>query len=98
MNKIKMLLLGAGALLVAMPAMAADIQPKPMAVYAPTQAVNWTGFYAGAHIGGAFGSASTTDVNGGVPPGPFNYTTTGVIGGGQVGVNYQWSNIVSGMS
>ena len=60
-------------------------------------AVNWTGFYAGAHIGGAFGNASTIDINGGVPPGPFNYTTTGVINGGQVGVNYQWSNIVTGV-
>ena len=98
MSKIKALLLCAGASLIAMPAIAADL-PKaaPVPVYAPAPAVNWTGFYAGVNIGGAQGHVSTTDLNGGVPPGPFNYNTNGVIGGGQVGFNYQWNNIVAGL-
>lgn len=81
----------------ASPAFAGDIAaPVPMTTYAPPlSAVNWTGFYVGGHVGGALGNVTTTDLNGGVAPGPFGYKTTGVIGGGQGGFNYQWNNVVA---
>ena len=55
----------------------------------PTKAMpsyyNWSGFYAGLNVGGAFGNASVTDTNGGVPAGPYAYQPKGVFGGGQAG-------------
>ena len=45
---------------------------------------NWTGLYAGVNAGGAWGSS--TGVN-----------ASGVIGGGQLGYNWQTSNIVFGI-
>lgn len=67
----------------------------------PTKAMpsyyNWSGFYAGLNVGGAFGNASVTDTNGGVPAGPYAYQPKGVFGGGQAGFNYQWQNVVLGI-
>ena len=56
MNKI---LLGAAALAaLAAPAFAADMPPrtytKAPAYTAPAVVYNWTGFYIGGHVGGAF--------------------------------------------
>lgn len=58
---------------------------------------NWTGFYAGAHIGGAWGDVDVKDTNGGVPPGPFNYSPDGVFGGGTAGYNHQVGSFVFGI-
>jgi len=56
---MKKLLLGAAALIaLAAPAAAADIPPRPYAkapaYTAPAVVYNWTGFYIGGHVGGAF--------------------------------------------
>ena len=56
---MKRLLFGAAALIVfASPAMAADMPARTYTkapVYTPPQAIyNWTGFYVGGHIGGAW--------------------------------------------
>ena len=56
---MKKLLLGAAALIaLAAPAVAADIAPRPYtkapAYTAPAVVYNWTGFYIGGHVGGAF--------------------------------------------
>ena len=56
---MKKILLGAAALAaMAAPAFAADIQPRPYtkapAYTAPQVVYNWTGFYIGGHVGGAF--------------------------------------------
>jgi outer membrane immunogenic protein len=81
-----------------MPAMAADMVPYDKA----PPLLNWTGLYVGANIGWA-GSADSivntgTDTGGaglgrylvlGGIPGRLNLTNTGVIGGGQIGYNWQ---------
>ena len=56
---MKKLLLGAATLIaLAAPAAAADIPPRPYAkapaYTAPAVVYNWTGFYIGGHVGGAF--------------------------------------------
>ena len=58
-TKMKKLLIGAAALAaMAAPAFAADMPPRPYtkapAYTAPQVVYNWTGFYIGGHVGGAF--------------------------------------------
>jgi outer membrane immunogenic protein len=96
MKQIVLAGLALGAL--AMPALAADMAPLPI----PPPLLSWTGFYVGGNAGWA-GSADTitnlgTDtgtgglgtslLNGGIP-GEINVRQTGVIGGGEVGYNWQ---------
>lgn len=63
----------------------------------PAKADPWTGPYAGAHVGYGWGDMSVKDIDGGVAPGPFNYSTNGIFGGGTLGYNYQLSGIVVGL-
>src|SRR5689334_15013350 len=58
---------------------------------------SWTGFYAGAHVGYAWGNADVTDTNGGVPPGPFSYEPKGAFGGVTAGYNWQFQSLVVGL-
>ena len=91
---MKKLLLSAAAVLVAAPALAADLpraaEPVAPAYIAPT-AFNWTGFYAGLHAGygfsGRFGSNRGDNISG----------ASGFIGGAQVGYNYQIDPLVIGI-
>jgi opacity protein-like surface antigen len=86
MNKISVavfsLLLGAGA------AHAADM---PNLVAAPRILWSWTGFYIGGQLGGGFGTSQFSD-----PAGPAIYggsvRAPAVVGGGQIGVNWQVPN------
>jgi outer membrane immunogenic protein len=98
---LKNKILLAAFVLVAGPAMAADLPVKAPLVAAP-QAYNWTGFYVGANIGYGWGDSKsgTTDFYDpafvGSIPGTSN-SMNGVIGGGQVGYNQQFGNIVFGL-
>ncbi|MBB3771889.1 MULTISPECIES: outer membrane protein [Ancylobacter] len=78
------------ALLVAVPAFAADLA-KPYPTKAPMVVAepvfSWTGFYIGGNLGGAWGSGNAAASNLGLDP-------DGFVGGGQVGVNYQFDNNV----
>lgn len=78
----KFLLTGAAlaVLAVATPALAADMAVRGPVYKAPAVAplFNWTGFYAGGHVGYGWGDASGVDTN-------------GWFGGGQIGVNYQFA-------
>jgi outer membrane immunogenic protein len=78
------------ALSLTVPATAADLAARPYATKAPPYVApmvyNWTGFYVGANIGGAF---SSEDV--GSTVGSFSTDPSGVLGGVQVGYNYQFS-------
>lgn len=70
-------------------AFAADLPSRKEApVYiAPVPAFSWTGFYVGADIGGSFGSTSLhSDWTGW---NSHSLDTSGVLGGGYVGYNYQ---------
>lgn len=103
---MKKLLLGAiGALAVSGSAFAADLAARPY-TKAPVMAApafSWTGFYVGAHIGGAGQDGSSTLVS---APAPLLFPvgtsipgkSEGFIGGGQAGYNYQFSpNWVAGI-
>jgi outer membrane immunogenic protein len=79
-------------------AFAADLPSRKEApVYvAPTPAFSWTGFYVGADIGGAFSSTSLN--NSWTGWNSHSLDTSGVMGGGYVGYNYQFNqNFVLGL-
>jgi outer membrane immunogenic protein len=82
---MKKLLLGAAALIAfAAPAVAADIPARTYSkapVYTAPEAVyNWTGFYIGGHLGGAFGGDNSLQGSGGR-----------FLGGVQGGFDYQFA-------
>jgi len=71
--------------------------PPPVVEAAPS----WTGLYLGAHVGYGWGDSDTTIVTpSGTFPAGFALDTShpkGVLGGGQVGVNYQIGQFVFGL-
>jgi outer membrane immunogenic protein len=83
-------LLGAAGVANAADFYAPGYKDGPVAAY-PT----WTGYYIGAHIGGAWSTIDFTDVTS-VPNVPFNNDASGIFGGGQIGYAYQLGNLVIG--
>jgi outer membrane immunogenic protein len=84
MKKILLATVALVALGATAPALAADLAARPYTkapAYAPTPIYNWTGFYIGGHIGGAF--AGDNSLNG--DDGRF-------LGGIQGGADYQFMN------
>jgi len=86
-------------------ASAADLPVKAPVYKAPpvmAPMYNWTGFYIGGNIGYSWGNASG-DVNvTGLPASlPTSYSGSakpdGIIGGGQIGYNWQANNLVFGL-
>jgi outer membrane immunogenic protein len=81
---------------------AADMPMKapPAPVVAPW---TWTGFYAGLNIGYSWGRSDTDlalfdNTTGALlAAGNQDFHLNGVIGGGQIGYNWQWSNFVLGV-
>src|SRR5713101_76119 len=72
-----------------MPALAADLPPRryTKAPAVATSIYNWTGFYIGGHIGGAFSGNNSLEGNGGR-----------FLGGVQGGFDYQFApNWVTGI-
>lgn len=92
----KTLLLSVAASAIAIPsAFAADLAaPIPAEVYpAPVaQVYDWTGFYAGIH--GGYGFGSIEDV---ANPQAASRSTSGLLGGIQLGYNIQNGNVVWGV-
>jgi len=99
MRKVTLsLLAAAGLLLGAEAASAADLgrpvyKAPPPAVVA---AYNWSGFYIGGHLGGAWSSEEVTDF-GAVPALTGSPDPDGFIGGAQVGFNWQADRWVFGI-
>ncbi len=101
----KSLYLGASMLAVAaaaiVPASAADMyrgEPggyKDGPVYVPAN--TWTGFYIGAHVGGAWGSEKTNQPNDNRTVTTTSSDPSGLFGGGQLGYNWQHGNVVFGV-
>jgi len=97
MKSFKMAVLGS---VFAIPALAADLPayaPEPVPV---SSAYDWSGFYAGVHVGYGWGeNGYTASTN--PPPPAFSYSTDhdsdGFIGGAQVGFNIQSGNWVFGL-
>jgi len=87
------------AALIASPAMAADLRMPVKAPPAPLPPpCVWCGWYIGVNVGGAWGNDTDTYNQTGTP---FSASATlhpsGVIGGGQIGYNWQFNNIVLGI-
>ena len=58
---------------------------------------SWTGFYIGAHVGGAYSDLKTDSSAAFWGTGQWSNNADGVIGGGQLGYNYQFGgNFVLG--
>jgi outer membrane immunogenic protein len=87
---MKKLVLGTIALIsLAGTAVAADLPQRPAykaPIMSPVPVYNWTGFYVGGNIGGAWGHVNATDVTTGATASPNN---TGFAGGFQVGYDWQ---------
>src|ERR1041384_4919777 len=88
----KILLATAAVLISASAASAADLAAHPYTkappAYAPPAPIyNWTGFYIGGHIGGAFGGQNNV-----LAPGfLFSNNDGRFMGGGQIGYDTQFS-------
>jgi outer membrane immunogenic protein len=66
--------------------------------YAPVATANWTGFYLGGNVGsGTSRDRSTIADPAGNTLARFNLAPDGLIGGGQIGYNWQAGNIVYGL-
>ncbi len=93
----------------AAPALAADLPARTYTkapMVAPVAVYDWTGFYIGAHGGGAWGNSNwlNTASNGNLGfypdllPGDRNgHRISGALGGGQVGYNFQSGAFVFGV-
>src|ERR1700730_17894978 len=77
----------------AVPSAAAARAPSyyPNSYYPP--AILWTGFYAGLHGGGAWSSATWTDPLSGASDNP---QPSSILGGAEIGVNWQNEGVVLG--
>ena len=64
---------------------------------APPPPCDWTGFYIGLNVGGQFGHSENKDLDDWErDDGPWGYSESGFIAGGQVGYNFQWNWLVLG--
>ena len=86
----------AAVLTIPLAAAAADlsVKPEPAPIISAPFSYTWTGFYLGGNLGGARANGSVADSLFGL-----NVSTghSGFIGGGQVGFNYEFSNLVLGV-
>ena len=80
-------------------AIAADLPTRKEAVLPPPPSFTWTGLFGGVNVGYGFsannagyGSAVASNVNvAGFGSGSLTSNVNGVLGGGQIGYNYQWN-------
>jgi outer membrane immunogenic protein len=70
---------------------------KSMAPVAPAPECNWTGFYIGVNAGIGQLDSDFTDRNDWYAYATQSYTETAFVGGGQLGYNYQWQDLVFGI-
>ena len=79
-------------------ALAADLPAPslPQVYKAPAAAYNWTGVYVGGNLGGAWSGLSGANFSDTLGSTISAATNLQPLGGGQIGVNYQWGRIVLG--
>ena len=74
------------------PAVGADMSSRPLPTFVPPP-FSWTGFYIGANLGGGWAHSTLNDSFTGISLGN---GSSGVVGGGQLGYNYQFGGLVLG--
>jgi outer membrane immunogenic protein len=84
----KLVAAAAVAMALAVPARAADLPARPYVKGPIPLLYNWTGFYIGAHFGASFSSETVTPL---AALGAMTTNPSGVLGGFQLGYNYQFS-------
>ncbi len=95
---MKRLLLATTAVVIGGQAYAADLRLPVKAPPAPAPAYSWTGCSVGVHVGAGWAPSSWSDANATTqliaPPGGVidNLDRTGVLGGVQVGCDYQFAS------
>ena len=67
----------------------------PRTTYAPPPIMNWTGFYIGGHVGGAWSDVDWANVT--LTGERVSNDASGFIGGGQIGYNQQFGSLVLGV-
>jgi len=72
----------------------ADSYTRRPEAYAEVPFIGWTGFYMGGHVGGAWSAVDWANVN--LTGERVNNDASGFIGGGQLGYNKQFGNVVLG--
>jgi outer membrane immunogenic protein len=72
----------------------ADSYTRPPGAYAAVPFIGWTGFYVGGQVGGAWSAVDWANVN--LTGERVNNDASGFMGGGQVGYNKQFGNLVLG--
>src|SRR5216684_3323472 len=99
MKRILFTTVSLGILGLMSPALGADLSPYMKAPTVATPAYDWTGFYVGVFGGGGYGNHNVANTNGPAGFANFtaNYTSTGAIGGGEVGYNVQNGNYMIGV-
>jgi outer membrane immunogenic protein len=99
MKRILLTTVSLGVLGLSAPALAADLTPYIKAPAAVSPIYDWSGFYVGVYGGGGFGNHNLNNALG--PAGfanfTLNYGSSGGIGGGEVGYNYQTGSVVIGL-
>src|SRR5262249_47892277 len=101
MRKLSLVALAGLAIVAGAQANAADLPPKPVYKAAPPPAqapyYSWTGFYIGAHFGYGWAKPEVTNPFTGAPVGSTTPRPKGILGGVQIGYNYQIANLVVGL-
>ena len=80
-------------------AAAADL-PRPVykaPAVVPVPVFSWTGFYIGLNAGYGWGSGDGTITEGILGSGPISGKSSGFLGGGQLGYNWQYGPVVFGI-
>jgi opacity protein-like surface antigen len=99
----KVILVAALAAFAATPALAADMLVKKAPPPPPAPTWSWTGFYVGANVGGGWAKSDWfEDVSGSGGGGPAGFqdasiNASGVLGGGQIGYDWQTGWAVFGI-
>jgi outer membrane immunogenic protein len=86
------------ALALAIPALAGPLpQEKNISPIAPAPECTWTGFYIGLNVGATDYYSRITDEGDFFTGSTWDRDTGAFIGGGQIGYNYQWNQLVFGV-
>jgi outer membrane immunogenic protein len=98
MKRILLTTASLGVLGLLSPALGADL-PYAKAPVVATPVYDWSGYYVGVFGGGGLGNHNYNNANGfaGFANFTANYASTGALGGGEVGYNWQTGNYLFGV-